>query len=228
MGYKKWTDADLIKAVAESTTKSDVVRKLHLSVRSSGNYQTIDKYIKKLNLDISHFKSEVFGSIPKQKPLHEILIINSEHTNTSNLKDRLIRCSLLENKCYNCGINDWLNVKLSLHLDHINGERTDNRIDNLRLLCPNCHSITPTYCRGASKLSRMQSHTCIDCNVEITKKSIRCEKCSGICRRDKKQKIKWLPTLELQELVDKFGYAEVGRRLNVTDNAVRKRLKTRK
>ena len=80
MGYKDWTDEDLKVAVQTSTTKSEVIKKLGLSTNSSGNFQTIDKYIKKYNLDISHFKSIVYGS--GQRPgieinIEDVLIENS-------------------------------------------------------------------------------------------------------------------------------------------------------
>lgn len=224
MPYKKWTDDDLKDAVKNSVTKSEVIKKLRLSTNSSGNFQTISKYIKKLNLDISHFKSEIFGSPKKERQLSEILIIDSDYTNTSSLKKKLIKHNLLVNKCYNenCGILDWHGELLSLHLDHINGDNSDNRIENLRLLCPNCHSLTITYCRGANRQSK---RTCTDCGQPVTKKGNRCIKCNGLSHLGKNLKIIWPDSQILQQMVNEFGYKETGRQLGVTDNTVRKRLK---
>ena len=78
--------------------------------------------------------------------LNEILIDNSTYYNRTSLKARLFKSNLLENKCIECGIGSiWNGKKLVLHLDHINGKYNDNRIENLRILCPNCHSQTDTY-----------------------------------------------------------------------------------
>jgi len=63
----------------------------------------------------------------------------------THLKGRLIRAGLLENRCAECGLTEWRGRSLSIHLDHINGVRGDNRLENLRMLCPNCHSQTETY-----------------------------------------------------------------------------------
>ena len=78
--------------------------------------------------------------------MEEILVENSSYTNRTRLKERLIKEKLLEYKCSICQNNGiWLNKELTLQLDHINGINNDNRIENLRFLCPNCHSQTDTY-----------------------------------------------------------------------------------
>lgn len=77
-------------------------------------------------------------------PMEEMLVENSSATR-HNMKLRLLSVGLLRNECYICGISEWLGKPLSLDLDHINGINNDNRLENLRLLCPNCHSQTDTY-----------------------------------------------------------------------------------
>lgn len=77
--------------------------------------------------------------------LNEILDGKHPQYQTGKLRVRLIQEGIKHHKCESCGIEEWMGSKISLELDHINGIRTDHRLDNLRILCPNCHSQTPTY-----------------------------------------------------------------------------------
>ncbi|VBB18632.1 HNH endonuclease [Yasminevirus sp. GU-2018] len=81
-----------------------------------------------------------------KRDINDILVVNSSYTDLRYLVKRLLDEKMLENKCYDCGIDpNWMGNPLSLQLDHINGVHNDHRIENLRLLCPNCHSQTPTF-----------------------------------------------------------------------------------
>jgi 5-methylcytosine-specific restriction endonuclease McrA len=73
-----------------------------------------------------------------------------------HVKRRLLALGLLENRCGKCGITEWLGAPLSMHLDHINGVRDDHRLENLRMLCPNCHSQTPTYAGRNVRRARLR------------------------------------------------------------------------
>lgn len=224
MSYRTWTDKDLENAVQMSTTKSEVLRKLGLRTNSSGNFQTIDKHIKSLDLDTSHFKGALSKPSTREWDIADILIENSPYSSTKNLKRKLLKLGLLKNECYgkDCGITEWHGNKLSLQLDHINGDRTDNRIENLRLLCPNCHSLTPTFCRGKRC---KKEYKCSDCNVSVSKKGNRCAKCAGLARTDNISKVFWPQISDLLKMVEELGYSEVGRRFGCSDNAVRKHIK---
>ncbi len=76
--------------------------------------------------------------------LEDILKENTVYGSTL-LKKRLINEGLKENKCEKCGISEWNNKPITLELHHINGNRYDNRLENLQILCPNCHALTPNY-----------------------------------------------------------------------------------
>lgn len=111
-----------------------------------GNRQTIIKYIKKHSININHFTSTpVKRNSRKQKTLDEILTVNS-YFDTTNLKYRLYESGLKTEECELCTQGPiWMGKKMSLRLDHINGINTDNRIENLRIVCPNCDATLDTF-----------------------------------------------------------------------------------
>ena len=78
-------------------------------------------------------------------PLNEILEGNHPSYQTYKLKNRMLKEGILINVCSECGISEWNGKSISLELDHIDGVRTNHKLENLRLLCPNCHSQTDTY-----------------------------------------------------------------------------------
>ena len=82
---------------------------------------------------------------PREMPIEELLVADRPQTNRTHLKQRLLRAGLKESRCERCGITEWLGEPLSMHLHHKNGHGKDNRIENLELLCGNCHSLTPNY-----------------------------------------------------------------------------------
>jgi 5-methylcytosine-specific restriction endonuclease McrA len=89
-------------------------------------------------------------------PLSEILEGKHPQYQTYKLKNRLIKEGIKDNCCEVCGIKDWNNIQLNMELDHIDGDRTNHKIDNLRIICPNCHSQTDTY-RSKNRVPREKS-----------------------------------------------------------------------
>ena len=78
-------------------------------------------------------------------PTDEILEGKHPHYQTNKLRERLVREEIKQKKCEVCGVEEWLGNPLSFELDHIDGDRTNHRLENLRIICPNCHSQTETY-----------------------------------------------------------------------------------
>lgn len=154
--FSKTNFDQIKKAIAESRSIAKVLSKLGL-VPSGGNYSTFKSFVKQHNLDISHFAGKKWAKGKKynykpRKATKDILQVLDYIPSSSNLKKRLIQEGLLKNKCSACGLQDfWNGKRLSLHLDHINGNKFDNRLENLRILCPNCHSQTKTYCAKKHK-----------------------------------------------------------------------------
>jgi len=224
-----WNDDEFVEAVKSSTTVSDVLRIFGIPVNQGYYNRVFHRDVKRLGLSISHFTNGNFVNgvaPPNALPLDAILIANSPYKGgSSGLRERLIKRSILENKCAECGISEWNGKKISLHLDHINGNNTDNRIENLRILCPNCHSQTPTYC-GAKKKKETHAYkfVCKACGgKKKTTQSTTCHDCSA--RVNAKSKISWPDYYELLSMVESFGFEAVGRKLGVSGVAVKKHLK---
>lgn len=154
MSKHKYSLSEFVNAVSNCYSISAVLRCLGL-VPSGGNYKIFYNYIKKNNIDISHFTGQGHlrgktNHYNKPLPLEQICVENSTYNYSNSLKKRLINNKILTQKCYSCGLVEWLNQPIPLELHHINGINNDHRIENLQLLCPNCHALTSNY-RGKNK-----------------------------------------------------------------------------
>ena len=218
MSRRRWTDEQFIKAVASASNGIEAICLLGLRPLG-GNYRTLYKYIKQFGLNTDHWTRRRIIPLNPRIPLAEVLVEYSTYSRWS-LRKRLIEDGLLKYQCVMCGIHEWKGRKLSLHLDHINGVNTDNRLENLRFLCPNCHSLTPTYSRSSNH--SLNDNFCLSCGAKISRHAIRCRSCAACACA--KSKIDWPLLEELVKMVDQTSYSAVGRELGVSDNAVRKHI----
>ena len=122
------------------------MRKLGYESNKGASSSYLRKYLKENSIDISKFsKNNIYNFSHPKSDFKDILVSDSTYTNLSVLKSRMIKENLFEYKCSECGITEWNGKPIVLQLDHINGNNRDHMIENLRLLCPNCHSQTETY-----------------------------------------------------------------------------------
>jgi len=216
---RTWEDDEMIKAINESDTISDVLRKLNLTVRP-GNYDTVKRFVMKNGIDVSHIlgKSSGYGG-NKEKPLSEILVKDSTYSRKS-LKKRLISEKILENKCCICGLkNKWNKKPIVMVLDHIDGDRFNNEIENLRFLCPNCNSQQVTFCRMKSYFEPKEpkKYYC-KCGREKWNSSKKC----SICSHKDLRRTEWPSKKKLIKLIQDNPMTRIGKMFGVSDNAVRK------
>lgn len=140
----------LKKIVKESKTKKEILNKLGY-ITLAGNYRTLDRYVKKHSISTSHLENiSGFSKGHKYNKKWEdkdVFIKNSKaKINNKELKNRLYKSNIKKEKCELCGQDEnWNGNKLTLILDHIDGDNKNNEISNLRIICPNCDSTLPTY-----------------------------------------------------------------------------------
>jgi Zn finger protein HypA/HybF involved in hydrogenase expression len=229
----KYNKEVLTQFVKESNSIANVLKLLKLKP-AGGNYKTILKKFNEYNIDTSHFlgmgwnkNKKLHQKYSKEEFIKKFLVVNSTYTNTHRLKLKLFEFRLKERKCEKCGQSEiWFGENLSLHLDHINGINNDYRLENLKVLCPNCHSQTSTYCGKNVDKKKYKKHENINycsCGAQIKNNSTKCQK----CHHENLRKVKSRPTYS--ELINNItfsgGYTATGKKYGVSDNTIRKWLK---
>lgn len=150
MSKSTWTDDQFKEAVLTSLSYAEVIRKLGLNPAGS-NYDTVKRKIKELGLDTNHMTGQAWNQgkryrvVKPTQPLSKILVEHSNWTNTNSLKKRLLKENVKEYRCERCNKTEWEGCPIPLELHHINGIKDDLRIENLQILCPNCHALTENF-----------------------------------------------------------------------------------
>ncbi len=133
--YKNYSDQDILDSVRTSKSMAQVLKKLNLR-QAGGNFNTVRKNISRLNIDTSHFTGQLWSKDNQLKDW-------KNYKKSGNLKKHLIK--LRGHKCEKCSLLEWNKLPIPIEIHHIDGKRFNNELDNLQLLCPNCHAQTDNY-----------------------------------------------------------------------------------
>lgn len=157
-GRSAYSDQELRSAVATSRSIREALLKLGLKGQG-GNYRILRRNVQRLGLSMSHFTGTGWrkGSTIPMTPARQLsdVLVERSYASTYSVRTRLLRDGIKAYRCEVCGLTDWRGASIPLELDHVNGVNDDHRLENLRLICPNCHSQTATY-RGRNRRARRE------------------------------------------------------------------------
>lgn len=213
---------DILRWIEEKQPKSYMCQQLGCKP------ETLNSYLKKMGIEYAGQKAkkgQYKGGCEYKPAMY--YIENNIAIGSHKLKKKLIRDGLKEEKCELCGIRMWYNREIPLELHHKNGNHLDNHLENLMILCPNCHSIMGNNSGRAVKSKEeiqafrneaRKTDVCIICGKAITKGSTYCQYCyriqSRVVDRPDREKLK--------ELIRSTSFLQIGKMYEVSDNAVRK------
>ena len=140
--YRNYTDKDIIKYSKESNSLAELLGKLDLRI-AGGNYANMKRNLQRLNLSCDHWVKKGWNKGEQLKDW-------SQYSRAVHLKPHLIK--LRSHKCEECENDSWMGVDIPLEIEHIDGNRTNNELSNLKLLCCNCHALTPAWRRRKSSI----------------------------------------------------------------------------
>ena len=227
----RWfSEAEVRAAVADSLSYAEALRRLGLRA-AGGNHRTIRKYVEDVwRIPVDHFASRRGGPVGRAVPLADVLVEGSTY-HRGHLKRRLLAEGLKRPECEICGQGEmWRGHRMSLVLDHVNGVHDDHRLENLRILCPECNATLDTHC-GRHKTRKHHDRPCPTCRQVFRPTTGGQRYCSASCagrgernRRAQvsRRRVARPPYDQLVREIEALGYLAVGRKYGVSDNAIRK------
>lgn len=226
-----YTENEARSAVAASKSYAEALRRMGAASTGNGG-KVLKKYVVTWGIDTSHFDPHAAMRARQRRllvPLADVMREGSAY-NRSSLKRRLYEEGLKSRTCEDCGQGEeWRGKRMALILDHVNGVSDDHRLENLRILCPNCAATLDTHC---GRNTRSEPRPCEQCGSPMTGPAARrfcSRRCYGLARsaesfglRPERRKVERPPLAQIVAEVEAEGWSAVGRRYGVSDNAVRK------
>lgn len=213
----------IINLINNNTPKSEICRILNCKET------TLDSYLLKMNIVYKGNKGRKGYNHYEQRKESMYYIENKKKIGSHKLKRKLIEDKIKEHKCEICKLKEWQGVLIPIELHHIDGDRFNNNLDNLQILCPNCHALTDNHAGKNTRKIRENiikvkekekkgiKFICI-CGKEIYKRSKMCKGCSILSMRKVER-----PDYEtLLEEIKEFGYEGTGIKYGITGNGIRK------
>lgn len=217
----KYTKENIEELAKQCNSLTELIEKFGIVARGR-NFDTIKKYIKEYNIDISHFNKNIKRKgLFRCKTVNDYLVLDS-NIGSSQLKDKLYKNNLKTRECELCGQNEtWNGKTMSLILDHINGNHKDNRLENLRIVCPNCNATLDTHC-GKHKKTITKDKLIAKENERLLNngRTIK-EKQNDLNKRKAERPTKEILITQIKEL----GYVGTAKLYNVSNNSIKKWLK---
>lgn len=212
-----YTEDEFRRIISESFSYKECLQNLGYVSNSGTLTNLLKEKIAKLNIDISHFTSNKVNS----KRSEEDIFIKDSKTAQSVLRRWYKKGNYTEYKCSICGQEPfWQGKELTLILDHINGYNKDDRLENLRWVCPNCNQQLDTTNGKNINHKEHKINTCVDCGKKISQKAIRCIQCEMKNRTN--EEVQQISRDELKNLIRIMPFTKIAEMYNVSDNAVRK------
>lgn len=212
----QYSKEELEKIVKNSNSFREVSNKLGYSSHSGASSKIIKNRLDKYNIDWSHFSRKE----TKKRTVENVFI--KEKCDQSTLRRFYLEGNYTEYECSICGQKPfWNDKELKMILDHIDGNREDNTLKNLRWVCPNCNIQLDTFgSKNRKNLEKKElKNYCIDCGIEIYKDSTRCYKCFNKSRRIVEKRPE---REELKKLIRQNPFTKIAKEFGVSDNGIRK------
>jgi len=227
----RFTEAEVRAVVSESVSYSEALRRLGIRA-AGGNHKTLRTYVQRWGISTDHFDpySHQRHGRRMRRPLSEILVQGSNYSR-NHLKERLFEEGVKQRCCEICGQGEsWLGRQMALVLDHANGVHDDHRLENLRVLCPNCNATLDTHC-GRHNRRKHRPRGCATCGATFQPtyggQRYCGHRCAGRGEANRaaqvaQRRVERPPHDRLLREIAETSYVAVARKYGVSDNAIRK------